>query len=133
VAIDLDNLRLIDSAGNDILKNGNFARGGDFWFYSSDRYHLPWHAKNLFLNVYFDQGLFGLTTLALLVSYALIRLIRRAVSGNQDSVVILASIAGFLVVGMFDSLLDVPRIATLFFLVLCIALQRVGRKPVRSA
>jgi hypothetical protein len=75
------------------------------------------------------QGLFGLTTLALLVSYALTWLIRRTVSGNQDSVVILASIAGFLVVGMFDSLLDVPRIATLLFLVLCIAVQRVGENP----
>ena len=38
----------------------------------------------------------------------------------------IAGIVGFLVVGLFDSLLDVPRVAFLFFLLLLLAVQ--GRK-----
>ena len=119
--VDIDNLRLIDSAGYNHVRNSQFEQGNDFWFYTSDRHHLPWHAKNLWLNVYFDQGWFGLVMFSGLVLYVLLRLLAQAWAGRPLAGIFLASISGFLAVGLFDSLIDVPRIATLFYLILLAA------------
>jgi hypothetical protein len=104
------------------VRNGEFEHGSDFWFYSSDTHHLPWHAKNLWLNVYFDQGWFGLVIFTTLLLYVLIRLLKCAVAGQALAGIFLASVAAFLTVGLFDSLIDVPRIATLFYLMLLSAI-----------
>ena len=119
--VDVDNFRFVDRRGNDLIKNGDLERGNDFWFYSSDRYHLPWHAQNLWLNIYFDQGWLGVLTFSILVVYALRRLSIAAWAGQLAPGLLFAGISAFLVVGLFDSLLDVPRIATLFYLILLVA------------
>jgi hypothetical protein len=35
-------------------------------FFTSDRHHLPWHIKSLFLNILFDQGILGVFAVLLL-------------------------------------------------------------------
>ena len=40
-----------------------------------------------------------------------------------------AALLGFILVGMFDSLLDVPRLAMLFFLLLLASLALPGARP----
>src|SRR6185369_9146145 len=56
VRFDVDNLVLKDAQGRDLLANGDFSQGLAQWFFTSDRSHLPWHVKNLFLHVLFEQG-----------------------------------------------------------------------------
>lgn len=113
--VDLDNVRVLDASGRGILRNGDFSAGGDFWFFSSDRDHLPWHIKNMFLNMVFDQGLLGLLAFGLLLLGASLRVLARA--GEWPlAPFFLASMAGFVAVGLFDSLVDVPRLATLYYL-----------------
>ncbi|MES2353845.1 MAG: hypothetical protein V4568_05440 [Pseudomonadota bacterium] len=137
VLVDVDNLRLVDSTGRNYVRNGEFDRGNDFWFYSSDNYHLPWHAKNLWLNVYFDQGWFGLIVFSILLGYVLIHLLKRAWAGEQWAGIYLAAVTAFLAVGLFDSLIDVPRIATLFYLILltafCFLEANAGSKAIKKA
>jgi O-antigen ligase len=113
--IELDNLELIDGTGQNKLRNGDFSQAQDFWFFSSDRDHLPWHIKNLFLNVLFDQGLLGLLAFLLFFVAAAMRALKY-VHDTVYAPYLLSALAGFFVVGLFDSLLDVPRLATLFFL-----------------
>lgn len=104
----------------ELLRNGDFTDANDYWFFSSDRHHLPWHIKSLPLNVYFDLGWLGLLAAAVLLLATCAPLLRRA--GRQlndiDAAAWLAAIVGFQLVGGFDSLIDVPRISVLFMLVL---------------
>ena len=126
--VDLDNLKITNSLGQDILANGDFSADMARWFFTSDHNHLPWHAKNMFLHILFEQGIAGLVAFGLLVLAALMRSVvgRRAYHPLAPAIV--AGIAGFLVVGLFDSLLDVPRVAFLFFLILLMGIQ--GRREV---
>ena len=112
---DVRNLQLMDASGRNLLANGDFSRQGDFWFQSSDRDHLPWHIKNLFLNLLFDQGILGLAAFCLLFLAAGLRMLFRH-GDSEHAPYFVAALAGFFTVGLFDSLVDVPRLATLFYL-----------------
>jgi hypothetical protein len=99
--------------GSELLRNGDFSRLQEHWFFSSDHHHLPWHIKNLPLNVYFETGVPGLLALLFLIWSAWAGLHGRAAAAPWR-----AGLAAFLCVGLFDSLIDVPRISLLFLLLL---------------
>jgi hypothetical protein len=120
--VEVANLSLTDADGREMLSNGNFADGLSYWFFTSDRSHLPWHAKNMALHVLFDQGLIGLVLLSVLTVGALWRLVLGRTRNHMLAPSLAGAIAGFAVVGVFDSLLDVPRIAILFYWLLLLAL-----------
>jgi hypothetical protein len=126
--LDVKNVRLGDENGRNLIHNGDFLHGTDHWYFSSDHYHLPWHAKNLGLDLFFDQGLFGLISFCLLFLYALARQAKVALSGDRLAATRFASLAGFLMVGLFDSILDFPRLSLLFYLMLFIALSRPANR-----
>ncbi len=120
--IDITDIQLIDSDGTDIMANGDFAQGGDRWFFVSDFEHLAWHTKNLYLHVYFEQGFLGLGLFILMNGLAIYLLCSQLVRGQDFAIPVLSSLAGFLVVGFFGSIVDNPRIALLYFLILFLAL-----------
>jgi hypothetical protein len=129
-AVAIDNISLLDqSTGHDLIRNGSFTEANNYWFFSSDHYHLPWHIKNLPLNVYFELGLPGVLALSLLLLSTLTRLLRQARRGPGFAQCCLAALAAFLTVGMFDSLIDVPRITVLFLLVLIAANLQAEPSP----
>lgn len=120
--IDVDNLSLRGPGGEELLANGQFSQANHAWFFSSDHHHLPWHIKNLALHLLVETGWCGvLSTVGLLILAAL-RLLDGARQGRVGAIALGAALAGFLAVGIFDSLLDVPRIALLFHLLLLGAL-----------
>lgn len=124
-AADVDNISLRDATtGAELIKNGSFSYGNDYWFFSSDRNHFPWHVKNFAVNLFFEQGWFGLAAMALLLCYTSVDLLVRALHGATDAAIYLAALAGIMVVGMFDSIFDVPRLTLLTFLVLSVASLR---------
>lgn len=126
--VDVDNLALTDASGRSVLANGDFSREMARWFITSDRHHLPWHMKNMFLHVLFEQGAAGLILFTLLVVAALARLTLGRNRQHPLAPPLAAAVAGFVVVGLFDSLIDVPRVAFLFFLMLFVAVQ-ASRRP----
>ena len=89
----------------------------DHWFFTSDN-HLEWRAHNVALTVFFDQGWAGLLSLAALLALAIRRAGGSAWRGDLNSAAVLSALAGFLLVGMFDTLIDAPRF---FFLLLALA------------
>ena len=119
--IELDDVRLSAVDGKELLVNGDFSEEMAHWFFTSDREHLAWHAKSLALNVLFDQGIVGLGLFVMLVGGALWRLLF-VVYRHTDAPYLASALIGFLIVGVFDSLLDVPRVAFLFYLLLSVAL-----------
>jgi hypothetical protein len=104
----------MDESGHDLLSNGDFSHGGDFWFFKSGN-HLVWHAKNLWVHLLFEQGWLGMSLFSLVLILALIRLARAGARGELEATVLLASIVAWIIVGGVDSLLDAPRIALLVY------------------
>ncbi len=120
--LDIDNLSLTNESGEEIIKNGDFEKGIDHWYAFYDFNHLPWHIKNFWVSVYFDSGLMGLISLALLVGYSLFNMVKRAHNQDCFSKVCFLSIIGFLCVGGFGTLIDGPRVSFLFYFTLLINL-----------
>ena len=115
--VDLDDVALLTDRGAVALANSGFEAGAPGWFFTSDREHLPWHAKNMWLALYIDAGLVAVGLLTLLSLGGLGRAVIRL--GNHPLGPPLGgAIAGFLCVAAFDSLIDVPRITTLFLVTL---------------
>ncbi|MBP2665279.1 MAG: hypothetical protein H6Q76_259, partial [Firmicutes bacterium] len=118
---DFDNL-VLQNNGLELLDNGNFDNELTHWFSSSDKYHMPWHMKNIFLHILFEQGGLGLVILLVMLASAFFRLVWGKAPGHPIAPAMAGGLAGFCIVGMFDSLLDVPRVATLFYLLLLLGL-----------
>ncbi|MCP5144480.1 MAG: O-antigen ligase family protein [Gammaproteobacteria bacterium] len=129
-ALDIDDVRLYDVAGTNLLNNGDFAAGLDNWLYSSDD-HLALHAKNLFVHTLLEQGVSGLLGLFALVAIAVATMVRGAAAGDGFQPVLLAAMAGLFTIGLIDSLVDQPRIGWLLYLLLFTALN--GANARRSA
>ncbi len=122
-AVEVRSIRLVGPDGADVIADGRFVDGTARWFSSSDRIHLPWHMKNIALAVLFDQGVVGLALFAALAGGALLRTALGRARRHPDAPFVAAAIVGYLVVGAFDSLLDVPRVALLFYVVVIAALM----------
>lgn len=120
--IDVDNIKLLDAQGRDLVTNGDFSRGSARWFFAVDD-HLPWHIKHIWVQVFFDQGLFGLLTFGLAVLAALTRGGVHLWRGELFMATLCASLCGALLVGLFDSLFDASRVMALFFFLLFLALR----------
>ena len=127
--VDIDNLSLRAPGGEELIANGQFSQANNYWFFSSDHHHLPWHIKSLALHVLVETGWCGALSLLALLSLASLRLLRQATGGNPCALACAAALLGFLVVGLFDSLLDVPRIALLCYLMLLCALLQPPQPP----
>lgn len=127
--VDVDDVQAFDGQLRPLLRNGDFERGVDFWFFSSDRDHLPWHAKNVFVHTYVEQGVLGLAALLLALLTAVVHLLRLPTRLHPLAPILLAALVGVATVGLVDSLLDMPRITLMIMLVLWLALSL--RQPQR--
>jgi hypothetical protein len=144
-AVDLAHIQLSGNNGAPpLLLNPNFELGVDHWFTSSDHHHLPWQAQSLLLHVWIEQGLIGLMVASLFLLATSLILLKRRVLISLDSPInhlknnslrmnintpVFTGLFAFLLVGLFDSLLDVPRIPVLIGLVLFITLPQRTNAP----
>ena len=121
--IDIDNVQIITPSGRELLRNSRFEQGLDNWFlYSGD--HLAWHVKNIWFDAYFEGGVVGATILVFLMLVLAVVLTKRTKSGDRLAPVLAAAFSGLMVVGMFDTLFDDPKIGLLFYLLVIVALCR---------
>lgn len=135
-ALDIDNVSLRGSEDQrELVRNGDFSDTNDYWFFSSDHHHLPWHVKNLGLNLYVEMGWPALLAYAGLLCSAGAELLRRAQNAAEraEATAFLAALLAFQTVGLFDSLFDVPRITLLFMLLLCAVALRPARPTLSPA
>ena len=114
--------------GSPILRNGEFRRGLDHWFFSTDFGHLPFHIKNIWLQFWFDHGVAGLLNMLALVTLLAWRLVRGTdVSATvaMSGVAILAMSA----LGLFGTPLDSARMGWWFYLLLFLGLLEPELQP----
>ncbi len=112
--LDVDNVRLVDEAGVNLISNGDFSKGFDRWFFTVDDL-MPWQSSNHWGQIFFEQGWLGLIGFNLFIGCLLMQSISQIRQGDLFTAVALSGAAGFLVVGLFGSLFDTPRLATLFY------------------
>jgi len=122
-AVDIDNVRLVSPDGANLLRNGDFERGFDHWFFAVDG-HLAWHVKSLWVALFFEQGWVGVLVFGTLLAYGARRLVKSIRRGSRVAVVILSALSALLVVGLLESPLDFPRVALPFFLLLLAGILR---------
>ena len=122
-------LSLKGSDGREQLRNGNFAQQSTYWLHSSDKFQLPWQAKNIGLHILFEQGVVGLVLAVSLVGLALGRLLIGTAREHPLAPAFAASLVGFLLLGMWDSLIDAPRISFLALTLLVLSLGLRATPP----
>ncbi len=114
--IDIDNLRLAGVMGQELLGNGGFSQELQQWFPAAQSYFVPWHIDNLYLEVLIERGWLGGLALGMLFAWALARTVWTPPSASPMSAYLASGLSGALVVGLVSSILDVPRVALLFYL-----------------
>ena len=118
--VDIDEISL-SVQGDQLLKNTNFSRGTDGWFFYNDFAHLPWHMKNTYLQSWYNYGWIGFLLFISLVT----AVIFIAIKGRGDSVFYVACATGVIAVGVFGifgSPLDSSRVSWLFYFYMFAAL-----------
>ncbi|NIB43111.1 right-handed parallel beta-helix repeat-containing protein [Pseudomaricurvus alkylphenolicus] len=120
--IDIKQVQLLTPGGKQLFSNTDFSSGLDHWsVYSGD--HLAWHVKNIWVDAYFEGGWLGLASFLLLLLGLTAKLWIQISRGNFLAGAAASALVGGLMVGLFDSLFDDPKITLLFFLLCWIALN----------
>ena len=119
----MDDVKLVGQSSSNLLANGDFSAGLSHWFAAAQGYFVPWHLDNLFLEILVERGLFGLLAWLTLVGYALWHLVLGRASLAPLTPYVVASLMAVLLVGLVSSVMDVPRVAFLFWLLLFLAVQ----------
>jgi len=127
-AVDVGRLQVMDGAGHKLLRNGDFSQSLAHWLPAAQSYFVPWHIDNLYLELLIERGGLGLLALGTLIAWALADFLLVSVARGPVAVTVAAGLVGVLVVGLVSSVLDVPRIALLFYLLPLVLLGNVGRR-----
>ena len=120
-SVDLANISLGAPRALESATVGDFSRGLSHWFPAAQVHFLPWHIDNLYLELLIERGLLGLLLAGLALAAALRRGIYAGGAGGQTSQLsdaLAAGVAGGLLVGIWGSVMDVPRVAFLLFLLI---------------
>lgn len=112
--VDIDDVQIITPSGARLLDNSTFDEGLDHWFFYSGN-HLGWHIKNIWVDTFFEGGWIGLFIFSLLVVYTLVVSYKRLRRRDSFPLLYLPALTGLMVVGLFDSILDEPRLTLLLF------------------
>jgi VanZ family protein len=123
--LDIAELRLVGGDGGNVLANGDFADGTARWLFTSD-YHLDWRIKNLYLATWFDGGVLGLLASMVVVATSMAEACRAVRRGDRWGAPIIGALVALLVSGVFDDVLEAPRLACLYVLVILLGLTLGG-------
>ncbi|MCQ8103600.1 hypothetical protein NP590_05750 [Methylomonas sp. SURF-2] len=119
----VDTIEITDSSGVQILKNSDFDNRLNHWFWISDFEHLPWHSKQLFLQVWLEQGWIGLLLFILLIGFGFRHQWKLLDSGESIPIAIVPSMIAMIGLGLTDEYIDEPQTTLMTFAVFFAALQ----------
>lgn len=128
-AVDMDVIRLTAPDQRLIMENGNFSSELAHWFPASHAYFLPWHLDQLFLELLVERGLLGLLLHTVLLVSAFWHLTVGSARECALAPCLAASLCAVALVGAVSSLMDVPRVAFLFYLLAFFSLQMSEKLP----
>jgi hypothetical protein len=127
-SVDLDNLALWSRESETLLRNGDFSSGMASWFPAAQTYFVPWHIDNVLLEVLIEWGVVGLLALLSALGFGARCLLARRAEAGEAVPCLAAAISGVLSVGLLSSVIDVPRVALLLWLLLAMAIFRADER-----
>lgn len=130
--LDVRDIALADDNGRPLLANGDFSHGLDRWLFTDDS-HVSWRMLNEYLMLFFETGILGLLSYCALALTALIGAAKAIRTGAVEGAAVAGSVMAFLISGMFDNVLEAPRLATMFFLVCWCGLIQFQAGSVRTS
>ena len=107
---------LAGADGANLLRNGDFAQGTQFWFFTDDN-HVLWRIFNQYLTSFFEGGMLGALALVLLLSGGMAGALHALARGEREAASLAGALAAFAVSCLFDAPLEAPRLALVFYLV----------------
>lgn len=131
-SLDISQVEIISPDGKQLLQNTAFNNGFDHWFFSSGN-HLAWHVKNLWISAFFEGGLIELSLISFLLIYLTRHLFKQTRQGNHYALAMLAAIIAIMIVGLFGSIFDDPRVSWLFYLMVWLAILKPEMPPILQA
>lgn len=114
--VDIDNVRLTSALGQELLHNGDFSHQLAQWLPAAQFYFVPWHIDNLYLELLIERGWLGVLVSGTLIAWALARTVWKPRSTSLTPPYLAAGLLGGLIVGLVSNILDVPRVALVFYL-----------------
>lgn len=130
--VDIDNLVVRDGDGQMVMTNGDFEQGIDHWFMSSDS-HFAWHPFNIAVYLLFERGWLGFLVWLILLGVVGYRLVKLNRADAPHAPILAGALAGFLVLGLWNTLIDDPRILFIFSLLAGWVLVAQSEKEARLA
>ena len=125
---DVSHVRLITGRSPDLIRNGDFTRQLAHWFPAAQYHYLPWHVDSLYLELLVERGWTGLVVFLALILLALHRLWHAGQASRSMARFLAASLSGVLLVGIFGSVVDVPRVAFLAYFLALFAMQLASHR-----
>jgi len=113
--IGVDDVSLKTWDGRELLENGDFGDGIERWLFVTDQ-DIAWHIHQQWVEIYFAQGLLGLTAFAVLLIAVTVVLWPAVLRGNLQATALGAALVAFLTVGLLGSTMDTARLSILFYL-----------------
>lgn len=114
-ALDVDDVSLKPKDGQELVANGDFSAGIARWMFVADQ-DLAWHIHQQTVEMYFAQGVLGLTAFALLL-IGTGRILWPVLRGGELTAAMSAgALLAFLTVGLLGSTMDTARLSMLFYL-----------------
>ena len=72
-AVEIRRMALLGRTGAELLANGDFSAGLAHWWPVAQKYFVPWHIDNLYLELLIDRGLPALLVFVMLAALGLAR------------------------------------------------------------
>jgi O-antigen ligase len=127
--IEIGHIRMFDPQDRNVLANGDFSRGIERWYFTDDQ-HRIWRIHNQYLMSLFEGGLLGLVSFILLAAAAVAGAVRTMAQGDRMAAAVAASLLAFLCSGVFDYLIEAPRLSALFYIIVFTGLTMMtGHEP----
>lgn len=109
-------VELTDPSGKQVLRNTDFSNHMQHWLPAAQGHFLPWHMDNTYLEVLLERGGLGLLAMALLVAWAAWNLWAGLRAKDTLAWVLAGALLGMLALGMVISVMEVPRVALILWL-----------------
>ena len=113
--VEIAQISLTDPAGGEHIANGNFANGMARWIFTDD-HHWSWRIFNQYLMTLFELGLIGALAALLLGIAGFMGAVRAISHGDAMAACLAPALAAIAVSFLFDAILEAPRLALLFYL-----------------
>jgi hypothetical protein len=125
--IAIDSVQITDKQGQLVVRNPEFDRQLQYWFWASDFEHLPWHSKQLWIQIWLEQGWGGVMLFLLLIGFGFRHQWALFKAGEAIPIALLPSVVAMLGLGLTDEYIDEPQTTLMAFSVFFAALQWPNR------